>query len=445
MMMHTLKQQPFKGLFCVGILLLCLLAKVECGGGGGDYYEKENSDIIVLNNKNFHEKINEGNWLIEFYAPWCGYCKRLAPIFEDVATDNKREPSNTKIGKVNCDDEGSTCRSVGISGYPTIKYFVNGVAKNYRGGRDKKDFLEYIRKMNRPAVKSISAEKISTLLKQDGTSFILSPTAPQSFLDAFNSVADTLLDVTSPGFFTIKAGENADLPFTFETPLVMIKDGEKVFYKGGENGLLDWAKTNQFPYLNQINENNFDILVDSGIPIVLGIIDGSKSNTEFVAKLQTVARKLAGGKFLFGYLDGAKFHKWISTFGFTPDKFPTVMVLDDSNELYWDLENTDVKSVDLLKWVESVGKGEVTSKTRSLSGYYLNKLEKIALVISDFIVNHIFLSIALGAVFLFAFIFICIRCLDWISAPPAPPAHILSPSDTPSTPAPKKGDDKKKD
>lgn len=53
---------------------------------------KEKSDVIILTNENFEHLTQAstgattGDWLVEFYAPWCGHCKKLAPVYETIAT-----------------------------------------------------------------------------------------------------------------------------------------------------------------------------------------------------------------------------------------------------------------------------------------------------------------------------------------------------------------------
>ena len=76
------------------------------GGGGGGLYDNDPS-VIALNPGSFPAGAGEGFvWLIEFYAPWCGHCRSLAPKWSKLAASLK---NIVKVGAVNCDEEQALC------------------------------------------------------------------------------------------------------------------------------------------------------------------------------------------------------------------------------------------------------------------------------------------------------------------------------------------------
>ncbi|KAF9387038.1 hypothetical protein CPB97_003035 [Podila verticillata] len=106
------------------------------------------SAVSVLTDANFDaEVLNSGkNVLVEFYAPWCGHCKNLAPTYESVAQDFLSE-KNVVIAKVDATEEKGLGDKYEIQGFPTIKFFAaDGSVENYEGGRSERDFVDFINK-----------------------------------------------------------------------------------------------------------------------------------------------------------------------------------------------------------------------------------------------------------------------------------------------------------
>jgi len=85
---------------------------------------------------------------IEFYAPWCGHCKSLAPTWEKLATVFKNEP-NVVIANVDADKHKDLGSKFGVSGFPTLVFFPQSnkeTGDKYNGGRDLKDLIAHVNK-----------------------------------------------------------------------------------------------------------------------------------------------------------------------------------------------------------------------------------------------------------------------------------------------------------
>jgi len=105
------------------------------------------SPVTVLTTANFDSiALDKGkNVLVEFYAPWCGHCKNLAPTYDELALAFASE-SDVVIAKVDATAEESLGTKYGIKGYPSLKWFGKGTSEpeDYDGGRGLEEFVNWI-------------------------------------------------------------------------------------------------------------------------------------------------------------------------------------------------------------------------------------------------------------------------------------------------------------
>jgi len=105
------------------------------------------SAVVTLDDSNFDAIVKDSSKdvLVEFYAPWCGHCKSLAPIYDKVGQSFIGENS-VVIAKLDADSHREVAAQYNIQGYPTIKFFPrnNKDGEEYNGGRSAEDFVNFI-------------------------------------------------------------------------------------------------------------------------------------------------------------------------------------------------------------------------------------------------------------------------------------------------------------
>ena len=115
-------------------------------GGGEDSFGYASSASVVLTEDNFEQTVmqSKGAWLVEFYAPWCGHCKALAPEWTRAAGELS---GKFNLGAVDATQHQSLAGRYGVRGYPTIKYFPPGDKsqdpEDYNGGRTASDITAW--------------------------------------------------------------------------------------------------------------------------------------------------------------------------------------------------------------------------------------------------------------------------------------------------------------
>ena len=97
------------------------------------------ANVMTLDGKNFETEVVKSDVpvLVDFWAPWCGPCKMIGPIIEELAGEYD---GKAKVGKVNVDDNQDLAAKFGIRGIPTVVLFKGGEAiGNFVGLRPKED------------------------------------------------------------------------------------------------------------------------------------------------------------------------------------------------------------------------------------------------------------------------------------------------------------------
>ena len=91
---------------------------------------------ININKNNFSEEVvnSEQKVLLDFWAPWCGPCRRVVPIVEEIA----RERPDIKVGKINVEEQPELAMQFNVMSIPTLVVMQNGQVENLaRGARSK--------------------------------------------------------------------------------------------------------------------------------------------------------------------------------------------------------------------------------------------------------------------------------------------------------------------
>jgi thioredoxin len=103
--------------------------------------ENEMSNVVEINDIDFDKEVIESEVpvLVDFWAPWCGPCKALAPTLDEISKDNE---GKIKIVKINVDDNKEIAVKFGIQSIPTMLIFIKGELKEQIVGSLPKNQIE---------------------------------------------------------------------------------------------------------------------------------------------------------------------------------------------------------------------------------------------------------------------------------------------------------------
>nr|XP_012378228.1 protein disulfide-isomerase A4 [Dasypus novemcinctus] len=152
----------------------------------------------VLTTDNFDDIVNDADIiLVEFYAPWCGHCKKLAPEYEKAAKELGKRSPLIPLAKVDATAETDLAKRFDVSGYPTLKIFRKGKPFDYNGRRERYGIVNYMIEQSGPPSKEILALKQVQEFLKDGDDVTIigvfkgeSDPAYQHYQDAANNLRE---------------------------------------------------------------------------------------------------------------------------------------------------------------------------------------------------------------------------------------------------------------
>ncbi|KAM9944293.1 hypothetical protein ACTFIT_008981 [Dictyostelium discoideum] len=390
-------------------------------------FSEEKTTVVQVTSDN-SDIITTGNWLVEFFAPWCGHCKRLAPVYEELAQlyNVDIENSKVKIAQVNCVDNQSVCSKYEIKGYPTIKYFSEGEIKDYRGSRDKNSFITYLDSMSKSPILNIeSKEQLKEKLKENKVSFIFissgSETKDKEILSGYKIVTKQIQDVDCPNFLVVMDSSIIDgsggaddhvIPSSSisgkvgEEPILLVyKDNEYQQYQSNnEHGLSvnQWVRINQFPLISELTFSNQHMLTVSFKKIVMFVFT-KKPTTENIQHMKSIASskqfKSNPTEFGFTYIVENTFASWISNFKL--ERTPALLVFPEKMDIYYYEESIDpLDKSSVLQFLSDVNNNKYSLKYLNRLGYYLDRIE-------EFMVEYLYYIVGLIIVIPILLFFVC--------------------------------------
>ncbi|OMO49524.1 Thioredoxin [Corchorus olitorius] len=141
------------------ILALLLLSILKTGNFATANQLKADGKVLELDESNFDSSISSFDYiLVDFYAPWCGHCKRLSPQLDEAAPVLAGLKEPIVIAKVNADKHTRLARKYDIDAYPTLMLFIHGVYTEYYGPRKADLLVQYLKKFVAPDVSILSSD-----------------------------------------------------------------------------------------------------------------------------------------------------------------------------------------------------------------------------------------------------------------------------------------------
>ncbi|CAD8203530.1 unnamed protein product [Paramecium pentaurelia] len=235
---------------------------------------EEVDGVLQLTKKNFQQAVNENpRLLVKFYINSCGYCKKMKPVFIQLAEMLK--DYGFVLGEVNAEEQKTFTAKNNVKAYPTLKLYRNGVVQDFPNQSDSVELLFEFALQN-------AYDHITTLNTQEEIDLFLKR-SNFAVLKYVNNDDDlqTIVDKNSGIKFGIVANPELQQAHTSKYTLYYKELPTPLNYDGEIDGLLEWISVNGFPKLFSFTEEEFLKAEKDKIPLVgvVGVKDSQLYET----------------------------------------------------------------------------------------------------------------------------------------------------------------------
>ncbi|XP_074106915.1 protein disulfide isomerase [Cotesia typhae] len=315
--------------------------------------------VLVITKDNFEQAVKDHPYvLIEFYAPWCGHCKALAPEYIKAAKALEENNSNVKLGKVDATIESQLAEDNGVRGYPTLKFYRNGVAIDYTGGRQADEIVAWLMKKTGPPAKELSTVDDSKALIDAHEVVVvgffkdLESADAKVFMDVANSIDEQAFGVTSDEkvFDEYKAKDGSVILFkTFD-------EGQNVYENEiSVEKLKEFIAVHSLPLVVDFSQQTAQKIFGGEIKshLLAFISKESGHYDKYVEGIKTSAKKYRGQiLFVTVNIDESDHERILEFFGMKKEDVPAMRIIKLEQDMAkYKPENSELSEENILEFV----------------------------------------------------------------------------------------------
>ncbi|KAL3845621.1 hypothetical protein ACJIZ3_003024 [Penstemon smallii] len=356
---------------------------------------KLDGKVLELDDSNFDAAISNFDYMfVDFYAPWCGHCKRLAPELDKAAPILAGLEKPIIVAKVDADKYRKLASKHDIDGYPTLKIFMHGVSTEYYGPRKSDLLIRYLTKFVAPDVAILSSDSaIKDFIDSAGTNF------PIFIGFGLNEsmIANLGVKYKKKAWFSVAKDFSEDIMSLYDFDKVPalaaihpVYNEQSIFYGPFEEKFIeDFIKQSLLPLILPISEDSLKSLKDDQRKVVLTIMDdeADEKSKGLLKVLKSAAS--ANRDLVFGFVGVKQWEDFAESFEvYRKTPLPKMVVWDGDEEYYTVVGSESMDETDMgtqvSRFLEGYREGSVVQKRitgPTFMGFIRSQIGTIALLV----------------------------------------------------------------
>ena len=328
---------------------------------------------MVLTDKDFDEELAKHEFLlVEFYAPWCGHCKKLEPEYSAAAEVLSKNDPPIALGKVDATQEKELAERFGIQGFPTLFWFNNGQKSEYTGGRSKDTIVSWVLKKSGPPSTLVTCDALKEKVADKDIKFVVAyfgaedstlyKEAHVPYANAEDKIQFVHADLACQEHHGLSGDAKIVFFRNFEEPVNA--------YSGAadKDSLMGFVKPLMVPTLFEFSEDEIEAIFGNQQNTAILFRDAADKDAEFMKTFEEAA-KTHKGKVLFSYSgisEGIQ-ERLAEFMGVTKDDLPVLRIImpADMKKFQSSTKVSDLTVEAIGTWVQDVLDGKVKPHLKS--------------------------------------------------------------------------------
>lgn len=317
------------------------------------------AEVVTVTDATHDEVVASSDFvLIEYYAPWCGHCKKLEPEWKKAAEALK---GVAVLGALDATVHTQAAQKLGVQGYPTIKVYRDGALQgDYDSGRTADAIIKYVKGNSGPAVTAVESADALEALKADN-SVVVALFSTSEVTEAFKKAASALRA-------TAKFVHVADATGVADGAIVVFKhfDSKRDEFNGDAT---DSAAIQKFVagasvrLFDEIGPDNYKMYVDRQLPMGWLFVKPSAADAaETKKQVEAIAGDFAG-KLSLVWIDADKYGQMAGRLGLQGVNFPSFAIDHQGQHFAW--ENKPINSADIKAFLQDYVDGKLQPSIKS--------------------------------------------------------------------------------